>query len=62
MNVIFEEDKQFQDPQLIRVWIRRRPFYPCRRVLIRRRFFPRRRIIYDGRPFFPILNRLVNLL
>ena len=61
MNVILEEDEQFQDPQLIRVGIRRRPFYPRRRVLIRRRFFPRRRIIYV-RPLFPLLNRLLNIL
>ena len=54
MNVILEEDEQFQDPQLIRVGIRRRPFSPRRRVLIRRRFLPRRRVIYDG-PSWPFL-------
>ena len=26
MNVILEENKQFYDPQLIRIWIGRRPF------------------------------------
>jgi len=61
MNVLLEEDEQFQNPQLIRIGIRRRPFYPRRRVIIRRRFFPRRRIIYR-RPLFPLLSRLVNLL
>ena len=53
MNQILEEDEQFQDPQLNRIGIRRRPFYPRRRILIRRRFFPRRRIIYDG-PSWPM--------